>query len=68
VRNSQLQEPSRDGESISGGRGSDLTTALAWQIQAHSDLGTHLEVSVRTERRCGYLPEPAAALTWTVAR
>jgi len=47
------------------GRDGELAMLLAQQADA---LGTHLEVSVRTERRCGYLPEPAAALTWTVAR
>jgi hypothetical protein len=47
------------------GRDGELAMLLAQQADA---LGAHLEVSVRTERHCGYLPEPAAALTWTVER
>ena len=29
-------------------------------------LGEHLDASIRTGRHCIYLPEPGAALTWTV--
>jgi hypothetical protein len=43
-----------------------LRRAIAAITQQADGLGAHLEVSVRTGRCCGYLPEPAAALSWTV--
>jgi hypothetical protein len=43
-----------------------LRRAIAAIAHQADGLGAHLEVSVRTGRYCGYLPEPAAALRWTV--
>ncbi|MGE0297413.1 AAA family ATPase [Pseudonocardia sp.] len=43
-----------------------LRRAIAAVGQQAPTLGAHLEVSVRTGRYCGYRPEPAAALSWTV--
>ena len=43
-----------------------LRRAIAAIALQADGLGAHLDVSVRTGRYCGYLPEPAAALSWTV--
>jgi hypothetical protein len=43
-----------------------LRRAIAAVDRQAAELAAHLEVSVRTGRYCGYLPEPAAALSWTV--
>ncbi len=43
-----------------------LRRAIAAIAQEAPQLGAHLEESVRTGRYCMYLPEPAAALFWSV--
>jgi hypothetical protein len=43
-----------------------LRRAIAGITQQTAELGGHLEEAVRTGRYCIYLPEPAAALSWTV--
>jgi hypothetical protein len=45
-----------------------IRRAIAAVGRAIPDLGSHLQVSVRTGHRCAYAPEPAAALTWSVER
>jgi tetratricopeptide (TPR) repeat protein len=44
-----------------------LRRAIAAVADQAPLLGAHLEESVRTGGHCIYLPEPAAALSWTVA-
>jgi hypothetical protein len=43
-----------------------LRRAIAAVADQAPLLGAHLEESVRTGGHCIYLPEPAAALSWTV--
>jgi hypothetical protein len=43
-----------------------LRRAIAGITQQTAELGGHLEEAVRTGWHCIYLPEPAAALSWTV--
>jgi hypothetical protein len=45
-----------------------LRRAIVAIAQQSAELGAHLDRSVRTGRYCMYLPEPGAALSWTVNR
>jgi hypothetical protein len=44
-----------------------IKRAIAAVAAKAPELGSHLEVSVRTGRLCRYQPDPAVALTWEVA-
>lgn len=44
----------------------NLRRAIAAIGAGLPDLGTHLDVSVRTGAYCSYTPDPAAAIEWTV--
>lgn len=44
-----------------------IKRAIAAVAARSPELGSHLEVSVRTGRQCRYQPDPAVALNWEVA-
>jgi hypothetical protein len=44
-----------------------IKRAIAAVAARSPELGSHLEVSVRTGRQCRYQPDPAAAVTWEVS-
>jgi hypothetical protein len=44
-----------------------IKRAIAAVGAGSPELGSHLEVSVRTGRQCRYQPDPAVALTWEVS-
>jgi len=44
-----------------------IKRAIAAVAAGAPELGSHLEVSVRTGRQCRYQPDPAVALTWEVS-
>ncbi len=43
-----------------------IKRAIAAVAAVAPELGAHLDVSVRTGRRCSYRPDPAVAVTWEV--